>query len=108
MRRRDFLSGAAVGVGAGLFIKPAAAFKLESMSAPLEAAYVQSCQIDPTHAALIEEARKKLAYDPQIESKQASAALADLAQELKQALICPLCGCKLALETLPETPAPRF
>jgi len=108
MRRRNFLSGAAIGVGASFLIRPAAAFKLESMSAPLEAAYVQGCQIDPTHAALIEEAREKLASAPQIEAKQASAALADLAQELKQGLICPICGCNLSLDRLPETSATRF
>jgi hypothetical protein len=108
MRRRNFLSGAAIGAAGGLLVQPAAALKLESMLAPLEAVYAQRCRVDPTHAALIQEAREKLATDTRVASERGSAALEDLAQELKQALTCPHCGCNLAVDGLPHPPAPRF
>jgi hypothetical protein len=93
MKRRQFLSSAAVAAG-GLFASPACALVIEIATPAIDTAYALCCQVDPVHAGLVREARGKLGQNP-----EAVAALDALAKDLKRALICPYCGCDLALES---------
>jgi len=96
MKRRQFLSCAAVAATGGLLASTAHALVIEAAPPAIDAAYALRCQVDPAHAGLIQEAREKLA-----QNKDAVAALDALTKDLKQALTCPYCGCNLALETAP-------
>ena len=96
MKRRQFLSSAAVAATGGLLAAPAQALMIETAPPAIGAAYAMRCQVDPVHAGLVQEARVRLG-----ENKDAVAALDALAKDLKQALTCPYCGCNLALDSAP-------
>lgn len=96
MKRRQFMSCAAVVATGGLLAPPARALVIETAPPAVSTAYALRCQVDPVHAGLLQEARVKLG-----ENKDAVAALDALAKDLKQALTCPYCGCDLAQESAP-------
>jgi hypothetical protein len=103
MKRRHFLSRAAVATAGGLFAAPVGALVIEAAPPAIDAAYALRCQVDPMHAALLQEARDKLG-----QNKEAQAALDAIAKDLKQAMICPYCGCNLTLEGAPSPEKARF
>ena len=103
MKRRHFLSCAAAVATGGLVAAPARALVIETAPPAIDAAYAMRCQVDPTHAGLLREAREKLGKNP-----DAVAALDAIAKDLKQAMTCPYCGCNLALETITPAEKSRF
>lgn len=103
MKRRQFLTCVAAATTGGLIAAPARALVIETAPPAIDAAYALRCQVDPTHAGLLREARDKIGQNP-----DAVAALDAIAKDLKQAMVCPYCGCNLSLETAPAPQKTRF
>jgi hypothetical protein len=91
--RRQLLAGVALGSAAAAFAsRPAQAFSIEPMTAPLSKAYGLACQPasagNTDHVQLIADARTLLKNEIASGLKPAGAA---------QVVVCPICGCALTV-----------